>query len=330
MSQLPFDPDTVASAVDALRPGAWLAVATAVVDHADGDDDAALGRLGDADALGANLADGESLLQATAGSQMARSAGAAALHVLHGGSPTGPALRRHAQLMRELRGRVATLGASLAYDAAGMDSQLRAMASGGLRGYRNDRRMVPEQGESGCSDLELAGAHIKAEETRVWLADRYARLIEEADKPPKESRYASACVRARRDAEARRDRLSAMLFSMDTAHFAIVRRLPTQLSGEEVVAALELYQREHGDYPEGLDALVPAYVADLPPDPFTGDPLVYRVVKGGYLLYSLGPNMVDDGGITLVHGCMPDQVMVDDRGGYADPGGSLREGDGTA
>jgi hypothetical protein len=64
----------------------------------------------------------------------------------------------------------------------------------------------------------------------------------------------------------------------------------------QLAAALAAYQAERGGYPETLDALAPAYLAAVPSDPFTNKPLVYRPTKAGYLLYSVGPDLSDDGG----------------------------------
>ncbi len=63
-----------------------------------------------------------------------------------------------------------------------------------------------------------------------------------------------------------------------------------------IAFALAAYQREHGKYPEKLDALAPKYLAKVPNDYFTGKPLVYRPTEKGYLLYSFGPNGKDDEG----------------------------------
>lgn len=60
--------------------------------------------------------------------------------------------------------------------------------------------------------------------------------------------------------------------------------------------ALAWYQRDHGRYPEKLDALAPKYLPQIPQDVFAGKSLVYRPTKKGYLLYSVGVNGKDDGG----------------------------------
>jgi hypothetical protein len=61
--------------------------------------------------------------------------------------------------------------------------------------------------------------------------------------------------------------------------------------------ALRLYQREQGPLPpDSLAALVPKYLPSVPIDPYTNRPLVYRVDRGGYTLYSVGQDGRDDAG----------------------------------
>ena len=60
--------------------------------------------------------------------------------------------------------------------------------------------------------------------------------------------------------------------------------------------ALAAYHADTGKWPATLDELAPKYVKDIPPDCFTGQPLVYRADEGGYILYSLGVGGIDRGG----------------------------------
>ena len=41
---------------------------------------------------------------------------------------------------------------------------------------------------------------------------------------------------------------------------------------------------------------MPDYLSQVPIDPYSGRPLIYRRTAEGYLLYSVGSNRVDDGG----------------------------------
>ncbi len=78
------------------------------------------------------------------------------------------------------------------------------------------------------------------------------------------------------------------------------RRSAAQHSLNEVAVALQRFRLEHGKYPMQLDELVPVFLAEVPLDPFTGGPLVYKPDKGDpFLLYSRGPNKKDDGGVDM-------------------------------
>jgi hypothetical protein len=60
--------------------------------------------------------------------------------------------------------------------------------------------------------------------------------------------------------------------------------------------AVERHRRAHGSLPASLDALVPALLASVPMDPFSGVPIVYKPSPDGYLLYSVDTDRQDDGG----------------------------------
>ncbi len=61
--------------------------------------------------------------------------------------------------------------------------------------------------------------------------------------------------------------------------------------------ALRAYRLDHGNYPESLQALVPMYLHTIPIDPFDGiAPLHYQLQGKKYLLWSIGPDGVDNHG----------------------------------
>jgi hypothetical protein len=75
-------------------------------------------------------------------------------------------------------------------------------------------------------------------------------------------------------------------------HIACLRLLQVEL-------ALRIWKSEHGDWPESLEALVPSILPAIPLDPFAGDgqSLRYSRTDGSYLLYSVGANGTDEGGV---------------------------------
>jgi hypothetical protein len=60
--------------------------------------------------------------------------------------------------------------------------------------------------------------------------------------------------------------------------------------------ALRSYQSEQGRAPARLDDLVTNYLSKVPQDPFTGHPLIYKPRGTNWLLYSVGPDGIDDSG----------------------------------
>lgn len=61
--------------------------------------------------------------------------------------------------------------------------------------------------------------------------------------------------------------------------------------------ALKRFQLQHGQFPDTLAALTPAYLPAVAIDPFDGKPLKYRSNGDGtFLLYSVGEDGTDDGG----------------------------------
>ncbi len=61
--------------------------------------------------------------------------------------------------------------------------------------------------------------------------------------------------------------------------------------------AVERYRRDHEDaLPVSLDDVVPVYLDAVPVDPYAGRPLRYLASGIGYTIYSVGPDLQDDGG----------------------------------
>jgi hypothetical protein len=62
------------------------------------------------------------------------------------------------------------------------------------------------------------------------------------------------------------------------------------------------FRLDHGTLPSHLDELVPAYLDAVPLDPFDGHPLRLAVKNDHRIIYSVGPDLVDDGGVDMVQG----------------------------
>jgi len=96
--------------------------------------------------------------------------------------------------------------------------------------------------------------------------------------------------------------LLANLFFTNYRHvFFYVNLTQTSDRFLELELALHAYRLDHGVYPTTLTQLTPGYLPTLPIDPFSNNqPFKYRPNgKAGYLLYSVGPDAVDNGGIPI-------------------------------
>jgi hypothetical protein len=76
-----------------------------------------------------------------------------------------------------------------------------------------------------------------------------------------------------------------------------------------LACALERYRLANSRFPDTLDALVPQFISPLPHDVITGESYKYRRTDDGrFVLYSVGWNEKDDGGV-------PGKTLFDDKEG---------------
>lgn len=79
-----------------------------------------------------------------------------------------------------------------------------------------------------------------------------------------------------------------------------IARTQASLRNAQVGLALGRYALAHTGLPDSLEALVPDFLDRVPLDPFDDQPLRYRRVGEGFVVYAVGENMVDDGGVRKV------------------------------
>jgi len=101
-------------------------------------------------------------------------------------------------------------------------------------------------------------------------------------------------------------------FMSDIPSYAFVTRIDTpvyakvlakrdtgiaRISGDQIFLALLAYKDSFGQYPGTLDELRSKLGWKLREDPFSGKDFVYKREGNGFLLYSIGENLKDDGGL---------------------------------
>lgn len=123
----------------------------------------------------------------------------------------------------------------------------------------------------------------------AWTLDCITRLLAEtADLPWHERTGAVAAAHRRAAADAARLDYRQALTKFQRNH-ALVRCAL-------IAVAAERHRLKHDVWPASLADLVPAFLPESPADPFDGRPLRYRRLADGIVVYSVGPDGVDDGG----------------------------------
>ena len=64
--------------------------------------------------------------------------------------------------------------------------------------------------------------------------------------------------------------------------------------------AVHRYRLANGSFPETINQLVPEFLESVPVDVITGDPLKYQLTDGEPVIYSVGADLDDDGGVEAV------------------------------
>jgi len=97
--------------------------------------------------------------------------------------------------------------------------------------------------------------------------------------------------------------IAALPILKSTLSFAYAQ---VQADEMRVACALERYHLTHGAYPDSLEMLFPSCINDLPHDIMNGQPYHYQKRPDGtFLLYSVGWNQKDDGGLSVFNGPNP-------------------------
>ncbi len=153
-----------------------------------------------------------------------------------------------------------------------------------------------------CRIWRFAWSH--QDERRYLLGMQ--RLLEIARAAGAQQSYASIAQDIDRLADetsnlSRYDRLRFALspLSLSTLSAVIRRGMQAETDKAMVVCAIALkrHSLRHGQPPSSLDMLAPEFAPSAPVDMMDGKPLKYRIdADGRSMLYSVGPNGLDDGG----------------------------------
>jgi hypothetical protein len=91
--------------------------------------------------------------------------------------------------------------------------------------------------------------------------------------------------------------LSRMLLPALDGAMIKAGRCDAMIRDSQTAIAVERYQLANGTLPKQLSDLVPALLSAVPSDPFDGKPLRYKTLGKGYIVYSVGEDREDNGGV---------------------------------
>ena len=74
-------------------------------------------------------------------------------------------------------------------------------------------------------------------------------------------------------------------------------RCDAMIHNAQVAIAVEHFRLANATLPKQLSDLVPAFLSAVPSDPFDGKPLRYKTLAKGYVVYSVGDDREDNGGV---------------------------------
>jgi hypothetical protein len=159
----------------------------------------------------------------------------------------------------------------------------------------NDVWMVLEIGRTPFgSNWDQLGMRTESVRTaRAALLRFNNQIVEVAKRPPEEQRQAL------RQLAASQSKLPRLVRDAPAGIFGLGRTWHLDLAWMRcgiVMVAAERYRRAHGRWPEALTDLVPAYLTNVPTDPYHGSPLRLGRFAQGISLYSVGEDGKDNGG----------------------------------
>src|SRR5262249_4671995 len=136
----------------------------------------------------------------------------------------------------------------------------------------------------------LISGSVKAQ-LALFLSN-YNQLVEAAKLPAEQqdARFAQIAPPASMSV------LVRMVYPVFNKIVAASQRSQAQLRCALTALAVERFRLREGRWPENLSALAPGYLQAVPLDPYDGQPLRYRQLSTGVVIYSVGPDLTDDGG----------------------------------
>jgi len=152
-------------------------------------------------------------------------------------------------------------------------------------------------GEFLSKSLHILFNHPNKKQTRQ-MADRLYNFLEEMTHKSPAQVHAEAINIQKEVEEIAKGNIFLELFIPAVDRIVLIgHRSKVDIQATLAVIAITRYKQDIGNYPDSLQELVnTGYIKELPMDPYSGGPLLYRRTDEGFVLYSVGENFTDDGG----------------------------------
>jgi len=138
-----------------------------------------------------------------------------------------------------------------------------------------------------------------ADRDKIIYLDLMGEYIKAAQLPIQERQKAFEAIDAKIKAKSNIHILLHTLLSGLSRY--IIRDLENfaRLRTAQIALAVQRYRLSKGKLPDSLEDLVPSYLKIIPTDPFDGKEMRYKKLDTGYVIYSIGENLSDDGGTEI-------------------------------
>ena len=139
--------------------------------------------------------------------------------------------------------------------------------------------------------LKMLGLHYR---DAIGYIDLMQEYIEAMELPSDERLIVCDSIQEKLNSEG--SILTRLIWSTRSHMLELDTRCTAEAIAARTAIAIERYRLAEGHLPESLENLVPAYMESMPKDPFDGRNLRYFTRENGFVVYSVGDDLTDNGG----------------------------------
>ena len=175
-------------------------------------------------------------------------------------------------------------------ERAGHYRFFRGLMDGSVHASQMGDRTQPSDGQE---DAEMAKLARFATPKMLRLMNAF---VEAAKLPPEQQVARLKTINPQLDKNAPEDVLLGLFLPAFDRIAQSNLRFQAHLRCASVALAAERFRQATGRWPGEIAEMVPTFLTAVPLDPFDGQPLRWKPVPMGLVIYSVGPDEADDGG----------------------------------